>query len=52
MENKQTTIKISVETRKRLMKVDQYISKKYPTHEDRVIWLLDNVDYFRKNISN
>ena len=37
-----TTIKISVETKKRLMKVDIYLSKKYPTHEDRVIWLMNN----------
>ncbi len=43
MENKQTTIKISVKTKKRLMKVDKNLSKKYPTHEDRVIWLMNNL---------
>ena len=43
MENKQTTIQISVKTRKRLMKVDIYLSKEKPTHEDRVIWLMNNL---------
>ncbi len=44
MENKQTTIKISVKTKNRLMKVDTNLSKKYPTHEDRVIWLLNKLN--------
>lgn len=39
-----TTIQISIKTRKRLMKVDMYLSKENPTHEDRVIWLMDNLE--------
>ena len=39
-----TTIQISVKTKERLMKVDIYLSKENPTHEDRVIWLMDNLD--------
>lgn len=39
-----TTIQISIKTKERLMKVDKYISKEIPTHEDRVIWLMDNLE--------
>ena len=43
MQNKQTTIQISIKTKKKLMNCDQYMTKEKPTHEDRVIWLMDNL---------
>lgn len=43
VKNLSTTIQISFRTKKRLMKCDKYISKEYPTHEDRVLWLMANL---------
>ena len=48
MTNKgKTSIQISIKTRERLMTFDKYMTKENPTHEDRIIWLMDNhLGYF------
>jgi len=46
MKNKQTTIKISVKTREKLMNCDQYMAKEHPTHEDRVLWLINKLSAY------
>lgn len=48
-----TTIQISIKTKKRLIEFDEFISKEYPTHEDRVIWLMNNLlPEFKKVVKN
>ena len=48
IKNKQTTIQISINTKKKLMNCDQYMTKEYPTHEDRVLWLMERVSAYFK----
>jgi len=53
IKTKQTTIQISIMTKKRLIEFDEFISKEYPTHEDRVIWLMNNLlPEFKKGVKN